>query len=214
MPTSEQKSDRTPATANTINRAESGFGVPEGGFGKIPRQRTKKNTSPALCLATFVMAVALPLGAQQPTPTPAASDKNVTAEQVNEANIQLMRQDIRAQRKKIIAANMPLTETEATTFWPVYDRYVGEIIKINDARYALLKEYAQSYSNMTDEQADSFIRRWVGLDRDTTELRLKYIPEFENVISHKKTALFFQLDRRLSMLVELQLASQVPLVQP
>lgn len=214
MPTSEQKSDRAPVTANTINRAESGFGVPEGRFGKIPRHRTKKNISPALCLATLVMAVALPLGAQQPTPTPAASDKNVTAEQVNEANIQLMRQDIRAQRKKIIAANMPLTETEATKFWPLYDRYVGEIVKINDARYALIKEYAQNYSNMTDEQADSFIKGWVGFDRDTTELRLKYIPEFENVISHKKTALFFQLDRRLSMLVELQLASQVPLVQP
>jgi hypothetical protein len=214
MTTSEQNSDRAHATADTINRAESGFRVQEGGFGKVPRQGAKKNMSPALCLATFVMAVALPLGAQQPTPTPAASDKNVTSEQVNDANIQLMRQDIRAQRKKIIAANMPLTETEATRFWPLYDRYAGEIIKINDARYALLKEYAQSYSNMTDDQADSFIKSWVGFDRDTTELRLKYIPEFETVISHKKTALFFQIDRRLSMLVELQLASQVPLVQP
>jgi hypothetical protein len=214
MPTSEPNSVAAPATVDTFNRARSGFGVQKVGLGKVPHHRAKKNMSPALCLATFVIAVALPLGAQQPTPTPAASDKNVTPEQVNEANIQLMRQDIRAQRKKIIAANMPLTETEATKFWPLYDRYVGEIIKINDSRYALIKEYAQNYSNMTDAQADSFIKRWLGLDRDTTDLRLKYIPQFETVISHKKTALFFQLDRRLSMLVELQLASQVPLVQP
>jgi len=138
----------------------------------------------------------------------------VTSEQVNDANVQLMRQDIRAERKKVVAANMPLTETEATKFWPLYDRYIGETIKVNDLRYALIKEYAQNYSTMTDAQADSFIKRWVALDRDNTQLRLKYIPEFENVISHKKTALFFQIDRRLSMMIELQLASQVPLLKP
>ena len=161
-----------------------------------------------MALATSLLA------AQQPTPTPAPSDQNVTPEQVNDANIQLWRQDIRAQRKKIVAANMPLTETEATKFWPLYDRYFADTIKISDARFALIKEYAQSYSNMTDAQADDFIKRWIAFDEDSTQLRLKYIPEFEKVISHKKTALFFQIDRRLSMMVELQLASQVPLVKP
>jgi hypothetical protein len=34
------------------------------------------------------------------------------------------------------------------------------------------------------------------------------------VISGKKTALFVQLDRRLVMLIDLQLASQIPMVQP
>jgi hypothetical protein len=57
-------------------------------------------------------------------------------------------------------------------------------------------------------------KRWLTLDQDNTQLRLKYIPEFERVISHKKTAVFFQIDRRVSMLIELQLASQVPLVKP
>jgi hypothetical protein len=137
-----------------------------------------------------------------------------TPEQVEEANIQLMRQDIRAERKKIVAANMPLTETEATKFWPVYDRYIGETIKVNDVRYALLKEYARNHDNMTDAQANSFIKRWVALDGDNTQLRLKYVPEFEKVISQKKTAMFFQIDRRLAMMIELQLASQVPLVKP
>jgi len=78
----------------------------------------------------------------------------------------------------------------------------------------LVKEYAQNYSGITDAQADSYIKRWVTLDGDNAQLRVKYIPEFEKVISHKKTALFFQIDRRLSMMIELQLASQVPLVKP
>jgi len=85
---------------------------------------------------------------------------------------------------------------------------------VNDARFALIQEYAKNYDTATDEQADSFIKRWIAFDQDNTQLRLKYIPEFEKVISLKKTAMFFQIDRRVSMMIELQLAGQVPLVKP
>jgi hypothetical protein len=164
-------------------------------------------------LATSVLAAATLVSAQQPAPS-AGSGMTVTEEQVNDANIQLMRQDVRSERKKVVAANMPLTETEATKFWPLYDRYIAETIKVDDVRFALLKEYAKNYQKETDEQADSFIKRWVALDQDNAQLRLKFIPEFEKVISHKKTALFFQIDHRLTMMIELQLASQVPLLKP
>jgi len=169
-------------------------------------------TIAAFSLVVFVLAASAVLSAQQPSS--ATGSTNVTAQQVNDANIQLMRQDIRSERKKVVAANMPLTETEATRFWPLYDRYIGETIKINDGRYAVIKDYAQNYQTMTDEQADSFIKRWLALDQDNTQLRLKYVPEFEKVVSHKKTALFFQIDRRLGMMIELQLAAQVPLLTP
>jgi hypothetical protein len=172
----------------------------------------KKNIAFRFCFATAVFVATTVLSAQQAAPS-AASGRNMTEEQVNDANIQLMRQDIRSERKKVVAANMPLTDTEATKFWPVYDRYIAETIKVNDVRFALLKEYAKN-DTATEEQADSFIKRWLALDQDNTQLRLKYIPEFEKVISHKKTAMFFQIDRRVSMMIELQLASQVPLVKP
>ena len=173
----------------------------------------KKNIAFPLCFATAVFVATTVLSAQQAAPSP-ASGGNTTDEQVNDANIQLMRRDIRAERKKVVAANMPLTDTEATKFWPVYDRYIAETIKVNDVRFALLKEYAKNFNTATEEQADSFIKRWLALDQDNTQLRLKFIPEFEKVISHKKTAMFFQIDRRVSMMIELQLASQVPLVKP
>ena len=181
----------------------------------------KKNLFLASCLATCVLALAASVGAQEPPAprgaqqqTPSASDKTATSEQANEANIQLMREDIRSERKKIVAANLPLTEAEATKFWPVYDRYIAETIKVNDVRYGLIKEYAKNYETLTDAQATSYIKRWMSLDADNTQLRLKYVPEFEKVISPKKTAMFFQIDRRVSMLIELQLAGQVPLVKP
>lgn len=169
----------------------------------------RKKIFTVLCLS-FVAAISISIAnAQQ-----AAPERKVSSDQVADDTVQLMRQDIRSERKKIVAANLPLTEDEAVKFWPVYDRYVVEHSKIYDTRYALLKEYAQSYNTMTGEQANSFITRWTTTEEQMAQLRLKWMPEFEKVISPKKTAMFYQIDRRLGLMVELQLSSQIPLVKP
>src|SRR5262245_32587383 len=77
--------------------------------------------------------------------------------------IAMLRSDLRSTRKKVVAANMQLTDSESEKFWPTYEQYVSELVKINDAKYALVKEYLQN-TNMTDEQADSLSKRWIEVD--------------------------------------------------
>ena len=129
-------------------------------------------------------------------------------------DIQLIRRDVRSQKKQIVAANMQLTGAEAEKFWPVYDQYTAELTKLGDTRVALIKQYAQTYDSLTDAQANDLMQKSGALDASVAQLRLKYIPIFEKVVSAKKTALFFQIDRRLSLVIDLQLASAIPLVQP
>jgi hypothetical protein len=125
----------------------------------------------------------------------------------------MMRSDLRSNRKQVIAANMKLTDAEAERFWPTYDQYVNELVKINDTKYALIKEYLQS-TNLTDEQVDNMSKKWLAVDESVMQLRLKYIPIFRKGLSAKGTALFFQIDRRVQMMIDLQLASMLPLVEP
>ena len=108
---------------------------------------------------------------------------------------------------------MKLTEAEAEKFWPTYNQYVSELVKINDAKYALIKEYLQN-TNMTDEQADSLSKRWLAVDESVLQLRLKYIPIFRKSLSAKATAQYFQLDRRVQMMIDLQLLGSIPLIEP
>jgi hypothetical protein len=95
----------------------------------------------------------------------------------------------------------------------VYDQYSAETAKIGDQRYALIQEYAQNFGSMTDEQAQSLTNRSLALDEATAQLRIKYVPIINKVLPGTKTATFFQMDRRITELIELQLASQIPLVQ-
>ncbi|MBV8551568.1 MAG: hypothetical protein JOY54_09725 [Acidobacteriaceae bacterium] len=127
--------------------------------------------------------------------------------------IQMLRKDLRSQRKQIIAANMNLTAEEAEKFWPVYDQYVNDLVKNNNAKYELIKEYAQA-DTMTEQQADGLAKRWLTVDETVIQLRLKYLPSFRAVLSAKQTARFYQLDRRVQMMIDLQLASSIPLIGP
>jgi hypothetical protein len=161
----------------------------------------------------IVLFTALP-GLQSIVSAQEKPEPKVSAEQLNEDAIELMGHDIRSQRKQIVAANMALTDDEATKFWPFYDKYVAERKKIDDLRFGLLKEYAANYQTLTDAQAKELITRWLTSDKAMTELRLKWIPQFEKVISPKKTAAFFQIERQTGMMIEMQMASQVPLVKP
>jgi hypothetical protein len=167
--------------------------------------------------AALVLSGLLFSGAALFAPNVAAQTAQPVAGRGNPSSIDqdiaMLRSDLRSTRKQVIAANMKLTDTEAEKFWPTYDQYVTELVNINNAKYALIKEYLQN-TNMTDEQADSLSNRWLAVDEAVLKLRLKYIPIFRSALSAKGTAQFFQLDRRVQMMIDLQLVSSIPLIQP
>jgi Spy/CpxP family protein refolding chaperone len=125
--------------------------------------------------------------------------------------IDLLRKDVRSQKKQIIAQNMDLSDAEAQKFWPVYDQYAAELSRIYDTKIALLKDYAENYSSMTGEQAENYIRKRAEVEQSIMQLRLKYMPAFRKVLSGRETALFYQLDWRLGLAIDVELV-QVPLI--
>ena len=131
---------------------------------------------------------------------------------ISSQELDLLRQDLRSMKKQLIAQNLKLSDTEATKFWPVYDKYTADLVKINDKKYALIQTYADQWATMTNEQALSFAQQWLEMDTAINQLRQKYVPAVSQVLTGRNTATFFQLDRRVSMMIDLQLASKMPLV--
>ena len=138
---------------------------------------------------------------------PAGNDQHVLSSQ----DIDLMRKDIRSQKKQLIAQNLKLTDQEATKFWPIYDQYTAELVKINNQKYSIIQQYADQYATLTDEQALSLVQQWGEVDIAAAQLRAKYVPIVAKAIGGRKAASFGQLDRRIALIIELQLASKLPL---
>jgi hypothetical protein len=133
---------------------------------------------------------------------------------ITDQEIKLLQQDVRDQRRQIVAANLPLSTDESTKFWPVYDEYISEVTKILDSRYAQIKEYAGHYATMNDQQATDYIGKLFDADKALTDLRVNSLPRFQKVLPQKKAAMFLQMDRRLQMMIDLQRASLIPLINP
>ena len=187
-----------------------------------------KITGAAGLAGTFVlgMLVATALGgalAAGKTPRAAAQQQQQQSQQqvtvqpgvinptVTDEDIALLRKDLRAMKMQVIGQNMSLSEDEGQKFWPIYNHYVKDLQVVNDQKYALLKQYAEMWSTMSDQDAMIYVRHWLEVDGQAQALRLRYVPVVSQVLPGKKAATFFQLDRRLNMIVDLQLFSQIPL---
>ena len=187
-----------------------------------------KITGAAGLAGTFVlgMLVATALGgalAAGKTPGAAAQQQQQQSQQqvtvqpgvinptVTDEDIALLRKDLRAMKMQVIGQNMSLSEDEGQKFWPIYNHYVRDLQVVNDQKYALLKQYAEMWSTMSDQDAMIYVRHWLEVDGQAQALRLRYVPVVSQVLPGKKAATFFQLDRRLNMIVDLQLFSQIPL---
>lgn len=151
-----------------------------------------------------------PVSAQTAAPAPAAAtaDAPLTA-----ADLATLRAELRSARKQITAESLVLTDTQATKFWPIYDKYIAELTVINDEKFALVAEYVNTFGKYDDKAATSYITRWLDVDVKTTQLRAKYVPIVGKVLPGVTTATFFQIDRRLQLLVDLKLASGLPILQ-
>lgn len=125
---------------------------------------------------------------------------------------QLLREDVRAEKRKIIEDNMALTPTEAKAFWPVYDRFQAAMTKLGDQRVALIRDYLAVESTMDNRKAFALSERALDLEAQRLATIRKFLPQFQRAISARRAAKFFQIENQINRIIEVQIANQVPLV--
>jgi hypothetical protein len=120
---------------------------------------------------------------------------------------------IKAQKKRIVGANMQLTEEEQKVFWPLYGDYQAELSKIENQQIALITIYAENYQNMTDEKAQELLDQFLAIDNEALEARRAHVKKFLKVLPAKRVARYFQVENKLDAIVNYDLARGIPLVK-
>jgi hypothetical protein len=127
--------------------------------------------------------------------------------------IELLRSDVKAQKVKLMTEGMNLSDEDAAVFWPVYRKYQYELDALNDELLEALKDYARNYENLTSQKATELAKKSFELQERKLKLRKTYFEECNKVLPPKMAARYAQLDNRINLLLDLQLASRVPLVK-
>jgi hypothetical protein len=142
---------------------------------------------------------------------------SATTDDTRDANlrayVQLLRSDLRTEKVAIITEVMGFTEEEDAKFWPIYREYEIQLAKINDERIKGIKEYADNFDTVTDELADRLVRGALGLEERRNTLKLDVYNKVKTALSAKTAARFLQVENQILLLLDLQIASSLPIVQ-
>jgi hypothetical protein len=156
----------------------------------------------------FVMMLAALLLVSGAIAQTATTDQSGT-----DTDIALLRSDVQAQKTDIIGKTMQLNDADAKAFWPLYREYANKQQTLGDQRVSVIKDYGAQYDTLTDAQADGLMDRMMKFNKSRNELTTQYYPKFKKAIGAKQAAKFIQVDNRLTLLVDLQLANSIPIIQ-
>jgi hypothetical protein len=179
-----------------------------------------KRRTPAALVLLMVCAV----GAQaqttksQPAAKSQAPAAATTEQQTKALNLsayaELLRSDVRAQKVAIITEVMGFNDKEDEAFWPIYREYDLEMAKLGDERVALIADYAKNYANVTDEVADRLASKALELESRRQELKGQVYQKVKKALSPLTAARFLQVEHQLLLLIDLQIASSLPVAPP
>jgi hypothetical protein len=168
-----------------------------------------RHAQPAALVAAILLTTVAGASAQSVPPAPGADDVRDTNVL---AYVELLRSDLRSEVSAVITEVMQFTEAEDAAFWPVYRAFEVDLAKINDERMALVAEYASSYDTLTDEAADRIARKALEVEGRRQALKAQYYDRFKAVLPGKTAARFLQVENQILLLLDLQVASSLPIV--
>jgi hypothetical protein len=149
---------------------------------------------------------------QKPESSTTASSESDAQKQNMQAYIDLLRKNVRQDKAEIMGAILVLSADDAAKFWPIYSEYDTELAKLNDQRVENIKEYARVYKELTDEKADELIQKSLAYQRQRAELLAKTYERVKQAVGAITAARFAQVEHQLLLIIDLQIASSLPVV--
>lgn len=166
----------------------------------------------AACLLAASFAAAQSSTAQSGAKASAAqADPAKVRAEIDKA-IESLRKDVRAGKADILGKTMELDSTQAAAFWPIYKQYDTELAALGNERVAIIQDLAEHWDSLDDAKAKGLLERQVSFEEKRLALTKKYKDEMLKVLPAKTVARFLQVENRLSKLVDLTIASEIPLV--
>lgn len=144
---------------------------------------------------------------QQPPPVSKQQEQTLNLH----AYAELLRSDVRTQKVAIITEVMGFTEAEDKAFWPVYRTYDAEMAKLGDERVSLIEEYANNFDKMNDAIADKLATRALDLESRRRAVLAKSYESVKKVLSPQTALRYLQVEHQLQLLIDLQIASSLPI---
>jgi Spy/CpxP family protein refolding chaperone len=125
--------------------------------------------------------------------------------------LKALRSDLQHSRADLMAKNLTLTAEQAAKFWPMFEKYTQEQNVIIDDQLRTIQTFVSGYDKLDDAGALALLNGHLDRDAKMLALRKKWLPEFQKVLPAKLAVRAMQIDRRLSLAQQFEIAAHIPL---
>ena len=139
--------------------------------------------------------------------TATTATHNKSAEEI----LKEIRVESQGVKSDILAKNLTLSADQAAAFWPLYKAYQKEQDAIIDAQLQGIKQFVEKYDSLDDNAALTLLNAHFERDTKMVALRKKWLPEFQKALGTKLAVRVMQIDRRLSLAAQFEIARLIPL---
>ena len=109
------------------------------------------------------------------------------------------KENIEARHIGFITNELQLTPEEAQVFWPVYNRYHGELEALRKKHTTELLGVKVNFDSYTDDQVSKLIDDEMDYRQKELDLQRKYSEEFKKVLPVKKVARFYRAEQQFKI---------------
>lgn len=127
--------------------------------------------------------------------------------------MEIVRSTIKTEKKALIAEVMQLSDAESSVFWPVYNEYEDKLYILNTDYFNVVKDFADNFDNMSAEKATDIILKANKFSTNEAKLEKTYLKKMMKVISPQKTLRYFQASNKIQVMIDAQLAAEIPLLE-
>jgi Spy/CpxP family protein refolding chaperone len=127
--------------------------------------------------------------------------------------LEQLRNDLQSSSADIMAKGLTLTSEEAAKFWPLFETYQKEQTAIVDDQLKATQAYAKNYQSLSEKDALAYLNALLDRDQKVHDLRMKWLAKFQTVVPPKIAARAVQLERRMGIVMQVKLSSQIPLIR-
>jgi hypothetical protein len=132
------------------------------------------------------------------------------------AYFEVLRSDFNAGKIRALNEAMKLTVAEADKFWPIYRNYEKDLAAVGDRKLALVVEFMRHHKagTLTDQNSQVMAAQWLQNVQDRLDLWKQYHQQISNAVSPIRAAQYLQVENQMAIFVDLNIASEMPLIAP
>jgi hypothetical protein len=133
--------------------------------------------------------------------------------QSNKEEVDLMQAAFGMDKKDAVAEFVKPSETQKAAFWKLYDEYETQRKDLGKQRIELLKQYAEQYKTMTNEQADAWTKKVMDLQKKTDNLITNYYGKVRTATDGIVALQFYQMENYILAAIRAELLNNIPFVE-